>query len=86
MRERRGREGPRELCSGPGKLTQALGIRLDVNDSPLTEPPFELREREDGWDGVEVVAGPRVGITRGVELPWRFCAAGSPYLSRPPAG
>jgi DNA-3-methyladenine glycosylase len=86
MRARRGRERARELCSGPGKLTQALGIGLDVNGSALTEPPFEIREREDGWDGVETVVGPRIGITRGVELPWRFCAAGSRYLSRPPAG
>jgi DNA-3-methyladenine glycosylase len=86
MRGRRGREGARELCSGPGKLTQALGIGLEINRAPLTEPPFEIRERADGWDGVEIVAGPRIGITRGVELPWRFCAAGSPYLSRPPAG
>jgi DNA-3-methyladenine glycosylase len=86
MRGRRGREGARELCSGPGKLTQALGIGLEVNRRPLTEPPFEIRERADGWERVEIVAGPRIGITRGVELPRRFCAAGSHYLSRPPAG
>jgi DNA-3-methyladenine glycosylase len=83
MRGRRGRDDVRELCSGPGKLTQALGVTLEVNRAPLTEPPFEIRGRADGWDRVEVATGPRIGITRAAELPWRFCATGSPYLSRP---
>lgn len=83
MSGRRGRKGARELCSGPGKLTEALGIGPEVNRAPLSKPPFELRGREDGWEDVRVVTGPRIGITRAAELPWRFCAAGSEYLSRP---
>ncbi len=82
MRERRGRERDRELCSGPGKLTQALGIPLSANGSPLTDAPFRLRARAPEWEGVDVALGPRIGITRGTDLPWRFCAAGSPYVSR----
>jgi DNA-3-methyladenine glycosylase len=83
MRERRGREPVRDLCSGPGKLTEALGISLEMNRAPLTRPPFELRDRADGWRRVSVATGPRIGISRATELPWRFCAAGSEYLSRP---
>jgi DNA-3-methyladenine glycosylase len=83
MRARRGRAELRDLCSGPGKLTEALGIGLGVNGAPLTEPPFELRDRDSGWDGVEVATGPRIGITKATERPWRFCAADSPFLSRP---
>jgi DNA-3-methyladenine glycosylase len=83
MTERRGREDPAELCSGPGKLTQALGIGLEINGAPLTEPPFELHEPAGGWRAAPVATAPRIGITRAVELPWRFCAADSQYLSRP---
>ncbi len=83
MRERRGLRRLEELCSGPGKLTEALGIGLEMNRAPLAEPPFELRGRDHEWREVEVVTGPRIGITRAAELPWRFCAAGSEYLSRP---
>jgi DNA-3-methyladenine glycosylase len=83
MRRRRGRSEPTELCSGPGKLTQALGIGLDANGSSLLAPPFELRGRDRGWTGVEIVAGRRIGITKAAELEWRFCAAGSRFLSRP---
>ena len=83
MSRRRGRERARELCSGPGKLTEALGIGLEMNRAPVAEPPFELRARENGWLDVAVATGPRIGITRAAELPWRFCAAGSEYLSRP---
>jgi DNA-3-methyladenine glycosylase len=83
MARRRGRADSRELCSGPGKLTEALGVGLEQNGASLTAPPFELRGRGPDWQGVEVSAGPRVGITRATELPWRFCAAGSAYLSRP---
>jgi len=83
MSRRRRRDRARELCSGPGKLTEALGIGLGMSRTSLDEPPFELRDRDDGWRAVAVATGPRIGITRGAELPWRFCAAGSEYLSRP---
>jgi DNA-3-methyladenine glycosylase len=83
MRRRRGRDAPRDLCSGPGKLTEALGIGLDLDGAPICEPPFEVSSRDEGWLGVEVGAGPRIGITRAAELPWRYCARGSGYLSRP---
>jgi DNA-3-methyladenine glycosylase len=83
MIRRRGRSESQELCSGPGKLTEALGIGLEMNGASLTEPPFVVRGRSAEWASVEVSTGPRIGITRATELPWRFCAAGSPYLSRP---
>ncbi len=83
MRARRGREPLTELCSGPGKLTQALGIGPDQNRADLCRPPFELRNRSEAWGGVEVSAGSRIGISRGVELPWRYCATGSAHLSKP---
>ncbi len=86
MRARRGREQPRELCSGPGKLTEALGIDLSHNGLSLVEPPFSIAARPQGWEDVEVVTGPRIGISRAVERPWRFCAAGSDHLSKPVAG
>ena len=80
---RRRRVDLRELCSGPGKLTEALAIGLEANRASLLEPPFELRARRRDLRGVEVVTGPRIGITKATELPWRFCAAGSEYLSQP---
>ena len=83
MRERRGRVDPRELCSGPGKLTEALAVGLEMNGARLTEPPFELRSRAPEWMEVEVATGPRIGISRAADYPWRFCAAGSAFLSRP---
>jgi DNA-3-methyladenine glycosylase len=83
MSRRRRRDRARDLCSGPGKLTEALGIGLEMNRAPLAEPPFELRARDRGWSQVEVATGPRIGIRRAAELPWRFCASGSNYLSRP---
>jgi DNA-3-methyladenine glycosylase len=82
MRGRRGERPDRELCSGPGKLTEALGVGLEANGADLGEEPFLLAPREGGWRG-EVVAGPRVGITKAVDRPWRFCLAGSPFVSRP---
>ena len=80
MRARRGVESPRLLCSGPGRLCQALGISREHDGLPLDEPPFDLRprDREPG-----VVTGPRIGITRAAELPWRYGLEGSPFLSRP---
>jgi DNA-3-methyladenine glycosylase len=82
MGARRRREDPRELCSGPGKLTEALEVGLADNGSSLLGPPFELAGRGGAWRDVEVVTAPRIGITRAAELPWRFCAAGSEFLSR----
>jgi DNA-3-methyladenine glycosylase len=79
MRERRGLEAPRALCSGPGKLCQALGITRVLDGLPLDAPPFELLARE----GEQPLAvGRRIGITRAVEQPWRYGLAGSPFLSR----
>ena len=79
MRERRGLEEPRALCSGPGKVCQALGITRVLDGLPLDEPPFALVSREDE---PELAVGPRIGITRAVEQPWRYGLAGSPFLSR----
>ncbi len=82
MHERRGVRSDVDLCSGPGKLTEALGIGLDANDADLTQAPFLLMPRPDDWDA-EIVAGPRVGITKAIERPWRFSLASSPFVSRP---
>ncbi len=82
MRERRGDRPDLDLCSGPGKLTEALGIGLGDNDADLSRDPFLLTPRPRGWDE-PIAVGPRVGITKAVERPWRFCLAGSPYVSRP---
>jgi len=79
MRGRRGVDDPRLLCSGPGRLCQALGITREHDGLPLDRPPFELRPGEP----VETLAGTRIGITRAAELPWRYAEAGSRYLSRP---
>jgi DNA-3-methyladenine glycosylase len=79
MRERRGLEGARSLCSGPGKLCQALGISRVHDGLALDEPPFELVARETE---PAVAVGTRIGITRAVEQPWRYGLAGSPFLSR----
>lgn len=83
MRRRRRIDNPRELCSGPGKLTEALSLGLEWNGARLDSRPFEVRAPAEDWLDPEVVAGPRVGISKATERPWRFCAAASPYLSRP---
>jgi DNA-3-methyladenine glycosylase len=84
MRERRGREPLTDLCSGPGKLTQALGIGLDLNATAVLGGPIELGPPSPGRpDPPPLVVGPRIGITRAVDLPWRFCAAGNRNVSRP---
>jgi DNA-3-methyladenine glycosylase len=83
MRARRGLEKPTDLCSGPGKLCQAMGIWLDLDGTPLQAGPIRVGERQEGWEDPEIVAGTRIGITRAVELPWRFCAARSKHVSRP---
>jgi DNA-3-methyladenine glycosylase len=80
MRERRRLEDVRLLCSGPGRLTQALGISGAHDGLALDSPPFELLAPSEPAD---VVVGPRVGITRAVELPWRYSVSGSPFVSRP---
>lgn len=82
MRARRGARPDPDLCSGPGKLTEALGITLADNSADLTRDPFLLLPREPGWRG-EIVASPRIGITKAIDRPWRFSLAGSPYVSRP---
>jgi DNA-3-methyladenine glycosylase len=79
MRARRGLDEPRLLCSGPGRLCQALVVTGEHDGLPLDRPPFELRAREEE---PELVTGPRVGITQAADLPWRYGLAGSPFLSR----
>jgi DNA-3-methyladenine glycosylase len=76
---RRGVEDVRALCSGPGKLCQALGITREHDGLALDVPPFRLEPRAET---PEIVTGPRIGITRATELSWRYMSAGSPYLSR----
>jgi DNA-3-methyladenine glycosylase len=87
MRARRSRRGSairdEDLCSGPGKLTQALGIELSENGGDLCNGPVRILAPEAAWLVPEVIAATRIGITKAVELPWRFCAAGSRHVSRP---
>jgi DNA-3-methyladenine glycosylase len=84
MRERRGLERAADLCSGPGKLTKALGIGLDLNESSLVGGPIEVLPRAADAPAPRLVAGERVGITRAVDLPWRFCDAGAArWISAP---
>jgi DNA-3-methyladenine glycosylase len=83
MRARRGVERLENLCSGPGKLTQALGIGLELNGSDLIRGPIGIAPRPPAWRDVEVAASRRIGITKAAELPWRFSALDSRYLSRP---
>jgi DNA-3-methyladenine glycosylase len=93
MRARRGRNARarnsatrlrlEQLCSGPGKLTEALGVDLSLNGAELLAPPFELSSPAGEWARAEIVTGPRIGITKAAELPWRYCVGGSRYVSRP---
>jgi DNA-3-methyladenine glycosylase len=84
MRARRGAHLRLEdLCSGPGKLTQALGIGLEHNGTSLLDGPIAFEPPARGRPPVEVAVGPRIGITKAAELPWRFCALGSRHVSRP---
>lgn len=80
MRARRGTDHELLLCSGPGKLCQAMGVTRAHNGLSLAVPPFELMAAPSG---LEVVSGPRIGISKAVDVPWRFGLAGSPYVSRP---
>jgi DNA-3-methyladenine glycosylase len=79
MRARRRAEDVRLLCSGPGKLCQALGVTGGHDGLPVDRPPFELY---DAVGRVELVTGPRVGISAAADLPWRYGLAGSRFLSR----
>ena len=80
MRARRGLDEPRLLCSGPGRLCQALGVTRAHDGLPLDSSPFRLVPRTMP---VEVVRGPRIGISKATDLPWRYALAGSRFLSRP---
>ena len=79
MRARRWLENPRLLCSGPGRLCQALGVTGEHDGRPLDEPPFEIYCRSGP---VEVRSGPRIGISRAINSPWRFDLLGSLFLSK----
>ena len=81
MRERRGLHDERLLCAGPGRVGQALGITKAHYGLALDQPPFKLLAPADAAT-VEVVVGPRVGISKAQDLPWRFGLAGSRYVSR----
>jgi DNA-3-methyladenine glycosylase len=83
MRSRRGVERPDELCNGPGKLTQALGIGLGLNGVDLIGGPIEIAPADPAERAPQTVVGERIGITKAVELPWRFCDATSRCVSRP---
>lgn len=79
MQERRRREALRDLCSGPGKLGQALGLTGADHGADLTNGQF--RQDRSAGDGPLIVTGPRIGITKAVDLPWRFMEKGSPWIS-----
>ncbi|HWV54061.1 DNA-3-methyladenine glycosylase [Pseudorhodoplanes sp.] len=80
MKRRRGMDDERLLCSGPGRLCEALGITRAHDGLPLDRAPFELRARAEA---VDIVSGPRIGITKAADLPWRYGLKGSRYLSKP---
>jgi DNA-3-methyladenine glycosylase len=80
MRRRRGVTEERSLCSGPGKLCEALAVTAKHNGLALDQAPFELHAREDAG---EIAVGPRIGITKAAEMPWRYGLAGSRFLSKP---
>jgi len=83
MRRRRGITRLEDLCSGPGKLTEALGIALEHNGAALEGGPLQVLPRSPAWRDPVIVTGPRIGITKAVEHPWRFCVAGSRFVSQP---
>lgn len=80
MRGRRGLNDPRRLCAGPSRLCQALGVTRAQDGLDLAAPPFALLAAAAAC---EVVAGPRIGLTKGADTPWRFGLGGSRFLSRP---
>jgi DNA-3-methyladenine glycosylase len=79
MRERRALEDERLLCAGPGRVCQALAVTRDYDGLPLDGPPFALHARKTE---PEIVTGPRIGISKAKDLPWRYGLAGSRFLSR----
>ncbi|MEA3024571.1 MAG: DNA-3-methyladenine glycosylase [Alphaproteobacteria bacterium] len=79
MMARRGLEAPRLLCSGPGRLCQAMGVTQDQNGARVDRPPFDLQPGPPA----EIVVGPRIGITKAAAVPWRFGEKGSRFLSKP---
>jgi DNA-3-methyladenine glycosylase len=79
MAERRGTADPRRLGSGPGRLCQAMGVSIAQNGMPVDQAPFDLRP----GPAAGIMIGPRVGITKAVDVPWRFAEAGSRFVSRP---
>ena len=83
MRARRGVARAEELCSGPGKLTQALDIDLSLNGTSLIDGPIRIEPRAPGWEDPAIDIGRRIGITKAVDLDWRFCARGNRHVSRP---
>jgi DNA-3-methyladenine glycosylase len=83
MRRRRGAVGLTDLCSGPGKLTQALGVELEHNGTDLRRGLIRIRERSPDWQDSPVTRSERIGITKATKLCWRFCVAGNPHVSRP---
>jgi DNA-3-methyladenine glycosylase len=80
MLQRRGHLAERQLCSGPGKVCQALAVNISHNGLPLDRSPFSLLPRNEA---LEIVTGPRIGITKAADTPWRFALRGSPFLSKP---
>ena len=83
IQQRRGNLKETSLCSGPGKVGQALSIDLDLNGLSFGETGFEISHREKSLDDSEVVCGPRVGISKAIDRPWRFHLADSDHVSRP---
>lgn len=85
MRRRRRLDSPKLLCSGPGRLTEALAVDKRHDGLPLNVPPFGLQRI--GAAELPIATGPRIGISKAIELPWRFALLGSPFVSRkPPPG
>lgn len=80
MRARRGLKNERLLCSGPGRVCQALGITNQHSGVPIDMPPFQL---SPATERISIAAGPRIGISKAKDVPWRFGLSGSPFLSRP---
>jgi DNA-3-methyladenine glycosylase len=83
MRTRRAVARDDELTNGPGKLTEALGIGLELNGADLRNGPIRIEPRDESQREPRIVTGERIGITKAADLPWRFCDAGSRWVSRP---